>query len=410
MANEQPITVNRLLKACYTAFFAAGVFSFAVNLLMLTMPVFMFQVYDRVLASRSESTLYLLLLIAAVALAVQACLDGVRAYAFVRISGWIDRRVGPILLSSIIIEALERGKLPNSNPLRSLDTLRMFLTGPGMLTMLDVPWVPIFLLIIFWINLPMGIAAVIGAVVMFCLGVMNDRMTRKALNEARDYSQKAYQAAESAVRNAAVVESMGMRRNILARWRRENEQVLALQGEASDRAAIFQAISKSMRMMIQMVIMTVSVIQIISPHGDMTPGMMIAVTMILGRALQPVEMGISQARNMIDAVSAYKVVEATLQAAQSRMQRMTLPPPTAHTARLSRSPSSGSSWAHWVFTCAVMPVLRRVWSSVTWRTPTGGVMPSSPQPAPSSGAIAARRRSRSTAQPWRARKAAWPAR
>ena len=156
MSNQQPVTVNRLLKACYMAFFAAGVFSFAVNLLMLTMPIFMFQVFDRVLASRSIKTLMLLLLMAVMALGVQAALDAVRAYSFVRISGWIDRRVGPLLLSSVIVDALDRGKQPNSNPLRSLSTLRVFLTGPGMLTMLDVPWVPVFLIIIFIVNPAMG--------------------------------------------------------------------------------------------------------------------------------------------------------------------------------------------------------------------------------------------------------------
>ena len=165
---------------------------------------------------------------------------------------------------------------------------------------------------------------------MFILGIMNDRLTRTALTEAQEYSVKAFQAAESAVRNAAVVESMGMRRNILGRWYKENEQVLTLQSKASDRAAIFQAISKSMRMLIQMIIMSVAVTQIIDPDTAMTPGMMIAAVLILGRALQPVEMGISQARPMIEAIAAYKIVDETLRNAQARLQRMELPPPEGH--------------------------------------------------------------------------------
>jgi ATP-binding cassette subfamily C protein/ATP-binding cassette subfamily C protein EexD len=165
---------------------------------------------------------------------------------------------------------------------------------------------------------------------MFILGIMNDRLTRTALTEAQEYSVKAFQAAESAVRNAAVVESMGMRRNILGRWHKENEQVLTLQSKASDRAAIFLAISKSMRMLIQMIIMSVAVTQIIDPDTMMTPGMMIAAVLILGRALQPVEMGISQARPMIEAIAAYKIVDETLRNAQARLQRMELPPPEGH--------------------------------------------------------------------------------
>ncbi len=327
---DQPVTVNRLMRACYTALMSAGIFSFAVNMLMLTLPVFMFQVFDRVLASRSESTLYLLLGIAAFTLCIQASLDTIRAYAFVRISGWIDRRIGPILLSSIITDALDRGSQPNSNPLRSLGTLRMFLTGPGMLTMLDVPWVPVFMALIFFINPHMGMAAIGGAVLMLVLGIVNDRMTRPALNAAQEFSSKAYSAAESAVRNAAVVESMGMRRNVMARWHRENEKVLSLQGRASDRAAILSSMSKSARMLIQMVIMTVAVLQIIDPSVDMTPGMMIACSLILGRALQPVEMGISQARQLVDALAAYKTIETALVNAQSGISRMELPAPKGH--------------------------------------------------------------------------------
>ncbi len=329
---DKTITVGRLLRACYTAFFAAGMFSFAVNLLMLTMPIFMFQVFDRVLSSRSESTLFLLLLMAVVALAVQAALDAIRAFAFVRISGWIDRRIGPVLLSSLIADALDRGAQPNSNPLRALATLRTFLTGPGMLTMLDVPWVPVFIIIIFWVNPAMGITAVFGAVIMLILGLVNDRVTRTALAEAQQHSTRAYQAADSAVRNAAVVESMGMRRSILGRWRRENDMVLDLQSKASDRVAVFQAISKSMRMLIQMAIMSVAVLQIVDPDIVMTPGMMIASVLILGRALQPVEMGIGQARNLADAVEAYRTIETALATAQSRISRMELPPPTGQLA------------------------------------------------------------------------------
>lgn len=327
MSNGPPITVNRLLRASYMAFMAAGVFSFAVNVLMLTLPIFMFQVFDRVLSSRSEATLVMLLLMATAALIVQAGLDAVRAFVFVRVSSWIDRRVGPMLMSSIIVEALDRSRSPNSGPLRSLSTLRMFLTGPGMLTMLDVPWVPVFLLVIFWVNPAMGWAAIGGAVVMFAIGLMNDRMTRRTLMEAQMHSAQSFQAAESAVRNAAVVEAMGMRSKVLDRWSQTNEQVLSLQGRASDRAAIFQGISKSARMLVQMVIMSVAVLQIIDPSTPMTPGMMIAAVMILGRALQPVEMGINQARQMFEAIAAYKIVEQTLQNAQAEPRRMELPAP-----------------------------------------------------------------------------------
>ena len=330
MPSRGPVTVHRLLKACYAAFAACGVFSFFVNLLMLTMPLFMYQVFDRVLASRSPSTLLLLLLMATMALAVQAALDSVRAFAFVRVSRWIDRRIGPLLLSAIVIDALDRTKTGSIQVLRQLAVLRTFLTGPGMLTMLDLPWVPVFLLIIFFVNAPMGLAALGGAAVMLVLGLVNDRLTRPALAEAQTHSATAFQSADSAVRNAAVVESMGMRQAILRRYHAANDKVLDLQGQASDRAAVFLAISKSARMLVQMVIMTVSVVQIIDPQTPMTPGLMIAAVLILGRALQPIESGVSQARQMAEAYQAYKAIEEVLEAAGARPEKMELPAPVGN--------------------------------------------------------------------------------
>src|SRR3546814_11653027 len=111
--------------------------------------------------------------------------------------------------------------------------------------MLDLPWVPVFLIIIFYVNAPMGLAALGGAVVMLVLGMLNDRVTRSALTEAQVHSAVAYQSADSAVRNAAAVESMGMRQAILRRYHEANDRVLDLQGQASDRAAVFLAVSKS---------------------------------------------------------------------------------------------------------------------------------------------------------------------
>lgn len=294
---------------------------------MLTLPLFMFQVFDRVLASRSEATLALLLLMATMALMVQAGLDAIRAFSFIRISRWIDGRVGPMLMSSIIVEALDRSKTPSTVPLRSLSTFRVFLTGPGMLTMLDIPWVPVFLFIIYWVNPAMGMAAIGGAVVMFILGLLNDIFTRKSLTEAQQKSAQAYQTADTTLRNAAVVEAMGMRGRAMMKWQIENAEVLELQAKASDNAAIFQAISKSMRMLVQMVIMAVAVLQIIDPNTAMTPGMMIATVLILGRALQPVEMGIAQARNLVEAIAAYRIVEEALKLAQSEKPQLSLPPP-----------------------------------------------------------------------------------
>ena len=325
---NQKVSIHSLMRAAYGAFAASALFSFAVNLLMLTLPLFMFQVFDRVLASRSETTLVFLLLMATFALAIQAALDAIRAYAFIRVSQWIERRIGLMLLSAIIIDALDRSRVPSSAAMRSLTTFRTFLTGPGMLTLLDLPWVPIFLALIYWFNPAMGMAAIGGAVAMFILGVLNDLMTRSKLTEAQAFASVSYQEADAAVRNASVVEAMGMRQWALARWFKQNEKLINMQSVASDRAAIFQGISKSMRMLVQMVIMSVAALQIIDPTTPMTPGIMIASVIILGRALQPVEMGINQARALAEAIVAFRTVEGALERAQAEQKRMSLPAPT----------------------------------------------------------------------------------
>jgi len=231
-----------------------------------------------------------------------------------------------------VVEALDRSKTANSNALRQLAVLRNFLTGPGMLTVLDIPWVPIFLLLILYLNAPMGFAAIGGALIMLALGLTNDHLTRPALNDAQVYSNKAYAAADAAVRNATTVESMGMRQAVLRRYLVENETVIKLQSRASDLAAVFLAASKSSRMLIQMLIMTVAATQIIDPTTPMTAGMMIASVLILGRALQPIEQGVAQARAMVEAYGAYKNVEEVLRNAQEQPERMRLPDPEGNIA------------------------------------------------------------------------------
>ena len=176
---------NSVLKgamaACRGGFFAAVVFSFFINLLMLTAPLFMLQVFDRVLSSRSSETLIFLMLIAGGALLAMSALEGIRGWVLVRISGWLDREIsGPVLTGSISA-TLRKGTSPSIQGLRDLSTFRTFLSGPSIFPIMDAPWTPIFLAVMFLLHPLLGWMSLAGALVLFSLAVVNEVATRKLL-------------------------------------------------------------------------------------------------------------------------------------------------------------------------------------------------------------------------------------
>ena len=228
--------LREMTEASRTAFVALAVFSAFVNLLMLTAPLYMLQVFDRVLTSRSTDTLLVLSLIAGVALLTLAALEGVRNLALIKIGSWLDKRLGHPVLRASITGALKRPGNASVQGLRDLATFRSFVGGPSMFPIMDAPWTPLFIAVIFLLNPLLGWMAVAGAIVLLGLAVANELATRNLLQRSGDAQMGAMRQAESAVRNADTIEAMGMLDNLADRWEQKNTDALALQARAGNPA------------------------------------------------------------------------------------------------------------------------------------------------------------------------------
>jgi PrtD family type I secretion system ABC transporter len=320
-----PIAMRDALGACRGAFVAMFVFSVAINLLVLASPLYMMQLYDRVLNSRSMDTLLLLTIITIGAMIVMAALELVRGRLMVRVSGWLDARLSGEALIADIVATLNRSASPSAQGLRDLAGFRAFLTGPGMFPILDAPWVPLFLLVIFMLHPLLGFLALAGALLLFSLALLNERLSSGPLNAAGKAAREVQDIADMNVRNADVIEAMGMMPNLVERWRAANAESFAFQAKASDRAVAITAVSKFVRLALQSLMLGAGAYLVI--EREATGGVMIGASIILGRALAPVEQAIGSWRNIVSARQSYRRLRELLAATPPRGLRTSLPPP-----------------------------------------------------------------------------------
>ena len=301
-----------VIRACRGAFVTVAVFSFFVNLFILVLPLYMFAVFTRVLASYSMATLAALFIMAVFALFIQAVIDVARSYVFLHVGNFVDRRLSARLLQCSLSSALDRGTVKSIRSLQALNRFRMILTSQTMFNVLDAPWVPLFILVLFVLNFWVGIFATLGAVILFVLAIVNDRITKAALDKATVSLSATTKTASVAVRNSDVVESMGMSPTIVNRWHAGSAEALHYQTVASKRASIIGATTKMLRMVIQMTVMTAAAMEIMTPGSTMSPGAMMASVILVGRALQPLESMVSSYQQIGDLRSDYQVIERTL--------------------------------------------------------------------------------------------------
>lgn len=323
--NKEQSLLKDSFSACRDGFIAIATFSLFINLLVLTAPLYMMQVFDRVLMSRSGETLFMLTAIAIVALAVMAALEMVRTSLMIHLSNWLDKRLGSATLSAGVHMSLRLEKNPGTQGLRDLATLRTFLTGPGVFPILDAPWTPIFIGVIFLLHPLLGWVSLIGAIILFGLALANELGTRELLQQANGAFMEAMAQAESSARNAAAIEAMGMMPNITRRWNNKNDLSLAYQAKASTLSGAITSISKFARMVLQIGIMGTGAWLVI--ENEMLAGGMIAASILMGRALSPVEQAIGTWKNFIGARAAYRRVETLLESTPARGGAMSLPRP-----------------------------------------------------------------------------------
>ncbi|HET8727506.1 MAG TPA: ABC transporter transmembrane domain-containing protein, partial [Alphaproteobacteria bacterium] len=316
---QDPIAANRrepaaarrhVWAACRPTLLAVGLFSFFANLLMLTVPLYMLQLFDRVLTSRSRETLIMLTVGAAGALIVLGLIEAVRSRILVRISVWLERTMSPAILSRAVEAAASGGRTGRVQGLRDLSTLRGFLTGPGIFHLFDAPWVPLYIAVIFLLHPWLGWIALAGAILLFLMALLSEAVTRKPVNAAGARHVRMLGRADSHAGNAEAIEAMGMLPALVAEWAAEGAETVRLHQKASDRAGLLAATTKVLRLALQIAILAVGVHLAIA--REITPGAMIAASIVLSRALAPVEQMIGTWKSFVAARTANRRIAQAL--------------------------------------------------------------------------------------------------
>jgi PrtD family type I secretion system ABC transporter len=282
----------------------AAAASFVLNIALLMPAIYMMQVFDRVFTSHSVETLIMLGLITLLFLALGFFIDTVRTRALAWAGRSLDRKLAPAAIRSSLQEAAAGPGRADTDALRDIAQLRTFLSGPGVLALFDAPWATLYLALITLMHPMLGLTATLGALVLVALGVITDRLTREPAAETVRSSRKATRTAEKLARNAEVIVGMGMTGTALARWREDHEQSLLAQETHSRISSVLAATARTLRQVLQVAMLGLGAWLVIDMQAS--PGIMIAATIILSRALQPVEHLISGWRAMTDARGAWQ--------------------------------------------------------------------------------------------------------
>lgn len=325
-STREPVAVLRgALAACRAAVAAVAAFSLAISLLMLVVPIYMMQIFDRVLATGNLDTLLALTAIALLAVAVLGTLEAVRGMVMNGVGVWLDRSLAPEVLHSSGVRALRAGGSSGAQGLRDLAAVRNYLSGPAVFAIFDAPFVPIFIGVVFLIHPLLGWLSLGGAVVLFALALANEIATRRPVAESNARSAAALNEADAAIRNADVIEALGMMGTLEARWRKASDGYLEGHGRASDRASSIGATARTFRLGLQIAMLGVGAWLV--TRNAITGGAMIAASIIAGRAMAPVEQSINGWKVMVAAQASYRRVRALLVETGPRAGSMTLPEP-----------------------------------------------------------------------------------
>lgn len=324
-SSREPTPLGAALRRARPAFVAIFVFSFFLNLLMLASPLYMLQVYDRVLASGSVETLILLTVIVGFAFLVLGGLETARGRVFNRLGGWLEEQVSPDVIRAGLARRLA-GQPEGGQALRDLGQVRSFLGGQGIQPLVDAPWVPVFVAAVWLLHPWLGVVALVSAVVLFLVALANELTTRKPLRDANRRLVEAHAGVEAALRNADVVHAMGLLPALTGRWQKASGRALEGHEQAGDRSSLLLGTSRFLRLFVQSAILGLGAFLVI--RGELTAGGMIAASILLGRALAPVEQAIGAWKQMVAARIAHGRLEMLLRAAPAPPPAMDLPPPT----------------------------------------------------------------------------------
>jgi PrtD family type I secretion system ABC transporter len=300
------------VRACRSAFVGVGVMSCIINLLYLTGSIFMLEVYDRVLPSRSVPTLVGLIVLASGLYIGQGILDLIRGRILGRIGTSLDEALNARVFDTVVrLPLLVGGRNEGLQPLRDLDNVRAFLGTMGPGAFFDLPWLPLYLAICFAFHVLIGLTALIGAIILVSLTLVTEYMSRQPAREAMGLAARRNDLAAASRRNAEVMVAMGMTGRLTQRWGEANEKYLAGNQRASDVAGGLGAIAKVLRMMLQSAVLAVGAYLVI--HQEATAGIIIAGSILSARALAPVDLAIAHWKAFVAARQSWERLNRLLE-------------------------------------------------------------------------------------------------
>ena len=308
-------------------FIYAGFFSAAVNLLMLVPVIYMLQVYDRVVSSGSYSTLAMLTLLMVALTAALGGFEWVRSMILIAASNRIEKNLRRRISDATFKRALlTGGSVSNSQPLSDLSSLRQFLTGNGLFAFFDAPWFPIYVFVMFMFHPAFGYAAIFAGIVMIALAYTTEKVTSKKLQEANSQANWISNQVNGTLKNSEVIAAMGMADDLRHRQEKRFDEVLTLQTDASRAAGLLQSLSKTFRMVMQSLLLGLGAL--LALRQEISPGMMIAGSLLLGRALAPIDMLVGTWKGFTLARGQYDRLGELLNQIPKDADTMSLPAPT----------------------------------------------------------------------------------
>ena len=317
--------LEKVLKDTKKAFFYVGLFSMFINILMLVPSLYMLQVYDRVLASQSIETLVLLTVIVAVLFITKGILEMVRSRILVRIGNKIDHDLNAHLFDVIFYLARLAPGQASTQPLTDLTKIRQFMTGQGVFAFFDAPWFPIYLFVMYLFSPWLLVFAVVSSILILTITYLNDKTTKKGLEEANKANSQALNYINKNISNAEIVQAMGMNKNIKQIWLKKHYAFLNTQSKASDVAGKWKNLSTTLRQFLQSLSYGVGAILVI--FTLISPGMIIAAAVLLGRALAPLDLLTNSWKGFADARESYKRLNELLKKIPEIPESMKLPDP-----------------------------------------------------------------------------------
>jgi len=315
--------IQQALQIFKRTFITIGVFSAITNMLALVPSLYMMQVYDRVLASQNELTLAMLTVLMLGAYLMLGALEMIRSFVLVRVGARFDMMMNKRVYTAAFEQNLKSAGGNAGQAMADLTNVRQFLTGSALFAFFDAPWFPIYLAVIFLFQVPLGFFALGGTVILIALAVINERITRKPLKEANTLSVEAGNIATNNLRNAEVIESMGMLPNLMSRWFKVHSKFLNLQANASNKAGVITAATKFVQLSLQSLVLGLGALLVI--EGKMSGGMMIAASILVGRATQPAQQVIAACHRIAAGRQGAGVTQRFVRAESGRRARRDRP-------------------------------------------------------------------------------------